>query len=225
MCKSQIKDVQEEVIPIYSGGRSSKKEIDPRTRPRPKPKVVPAPTSQTSAAGSRGLFGVGGGFQGISPFWDVGGGPGGSGWTVQAGVFPFPGLSFGWSSANGGAGAPLRQPGPAIYARTLNPPLNPQEAQEQARIQQRNALILFGIMILLFTLRESALQQTRGSDGIELTYLLPFIVGSGNDQRDGLTSRVRGVHAPMNGLWTRRAKLLLVDLVSGQCPVHAANPG
>lgn len=73
---------------------------------------------------------------------------------MQAGVFPFPGLSFGWSNAQpqpriiaGGGG------GTALF-NTLPPGVTPEEAQEQARIQQRNALIAFAIMVLLFSLRE-----------------------------------------------------------------------
>lgn len=134
VCKSVIKDIQEEVIPIYSGSTSSSKQVDPRTRPRPKPKVNPAAVP----AQRSGLFG--GGMQGISPFWDFGGGAG-SGWTVQAGVFPFPGMSFGWSSGT----RPMAM-GNAAQAQTQ------EEAQEQARTQQRNALITFVVMIVLFAL-------------------------------------------------------------------------
>lgn len=78
--------------------------------------------------------------QGISPFWDVGGT---GGWTVQAGMFPFPGMSFGWSSAGG---QPTRA---GVQAR---PGMTQEEVQEQARVQQRNALVTFIVMIVLFAL-------------------------------------------------------------------------
>lgn len=134
------------MIPIYSGGVGSKKQIDPRTKPRPKPKVTPAPQSRSSTGG--GFFGGG------APFWDFGagqgGGAGGGGWQVQAGVFPFPGLSMSWSNGP----RPIVGGGPMLY-NGLPPgaPLTP-EMQEQARRQQRNALIAFVVMIVLFSLRE-----------------------------------------------------------------------
>lgn len=142
VCKSQIRDVQEEVIPIYSGGAVGieRKEIDPRTRPRPKPRVNPALPPPSRG----GLFGGGGGIPGINPFWDLGAG---SGWTVQAGMFPFPGVGFGWSSQPRGMVRPFD---PA----NLPPGVTPEQAREQARIQQRNALIAFVVMIVLFSLRE-----------------------------------------------------------------------
>lgn len=99
----------------------------------------------------------------LGPYWDFGGpgaaaGPGG--WTVQAGVFPFPGLSMGWT----GGTRPVHIAGPAGMRMTMGPAaaagmghgaiLTP-EMQEAARRQQRNALIAFVVMIILFSLRES----------------------------------------------------------------------
>lgn len=78
-----------------------------------------------------------------------------AGWAVQAGVFPFPGLSMSWSSG----ARPIHLAGPrgmtmGTYAG-LPPgaPMTP-EMQEAARRQQRNALIAFVVMIILFSLRE-----------------------------------------------------------------------
>jgi hypothetical protein len=151
VCKSQLKDVQEDVIPIYSGGRSNKKEIDPRSKPRPKPKLQPAPPLSGLRTGGAGLFS---GMQGISPFWDIGGGPGGggNGWSVQAGVFPFPGLSFAWNSNAATRHTATLHRHSALGAAGSE--ITAEQAQEQARVQQRNALIAFVVMIILFTLRE-----------------------------------------------------------------------
>ncbi|KAL7010045.1 hypothetical protein EMMF5_000064 [Cystobasidiomycetes sp. EMM_F5] len=127
VCKSAIKDTQEDIFPIYSGGTDSKKQIDPRTKPRPKPKVEAAPP--LARPGGFGLFDNGG-------------------WQIQAGMF-LPGLSLGWSNA------PRMQPfmNPRLFPGA--PPVTPQQqaaAQEQARVQQRNALIAFAVMIVLFSI-------------------------------------------------------------------------
>ena len=116
--------------------------------------MIPAP-SLAPPSGRAGIFGIGGG--GINPFGDFAGPAtgGGGGWTVQAGVFPFPGLSFGWSNPGARNNGHHQQAAGGVFAHTLNPGITPAEAQEQARIQQRNALIAFVIMILLFTLRKS----------------------------------------------------------------------
>lgn len=144
------------MIPIYSGGgSSSKKQIDPRTKPRPKPNVVPAPPPTTSTSRLGGWLGSGGP---LGPYWDFGGpgtvaGP--TGWTVQAGVFPFPGLSMGWT----GGTRPVHLAGPrgmtlGTYSGMPPGTVMTPEMQEAARRQQRNALIAFVVMIILFSLRE-----------------------------------------------------------------------
>lgn len=94
----------------------------------------------------------------LGPYWDFGGpgaaaGPGG--WTVQAGVFPFPGLSMGWT----GGTRPVHLAGPrgmtlGTYAGMPHGAVLTPEMQEAARRQQRNALIAFVVMIILFSLRE-----------------------------------------------------------------------
>jgi hypothetical protein len=76
--------------------------------------------------------------QGISPFWDMGGVAAGSGWTVQAGMFPFPGMSLGWSNTQ--------------RVQTQMGQLPQGVTQEEARRQQRNALITFIVLIVLFAL-------------------------------------------------------------------------
>ena len=76
--------------------------------------------------------------QGVSPFWDLGGN---AGWTVQAGMFPGM-MSFGWSN----------MPRTQGVGGTLPPGVTQEEAQEQARVQQRNALITFVVLIVLFAL-------------------------------------------------------------------------
>jgi hypothetical protein len=141
------------VIPIYSGGGTSgKKQIDPRTKPRPRPRVTPAPPLGSTSRGFGNFFGP-------TPFWDMGvPGAGPGGWTVQAGVFPFPGLSLGWSGGGARAVPPLGGRGPiapGMYGGLPAgvAPLTP-EMQEAARRQQRNALIAFVVMILLFSLCE-----------------------------------------------------------------------
>lgn len=151
VCKSQIKDIQEDVIPIYSGGGTSgKKQIDPRTKPRPKPRVQPAPTSTTTTGGSLGWLNNGGLF---GPFWDLSG-PG----TAMgiSGLPIYPGMTLGWSSGP----RPVHLAGPrgmtVGYAGVPQPgaPLSP-EQQELARRQQRNALIAFIVMIVIFSIRKS----------------------------------------------------------------------
>ena len=138
VCKSPIKDIQQDVIPIYGGGAGASgtsQEVDPRKRPRPKPKVVPA-----AASPSRGAF------------WDpfAPGAMGQAGWSVQAGMFPFPGLAFGWSNQPTlGAGGPMH-----AATTQLPPGVTQEEAHAQARAQQRNSLIAFVVMIVLFSLRE-----------------------------------------------------------------------
>lgn len=162
VCKSQIKDIQQDVFPIYSGSGNGKKQVDPRTKPRPKPSVTPAPQAAPQQRGT-GLFGT--------PLFDSGG------WTVQAGVFPFPGLSMGWSNQNAARLHATRFGLDPMQSMQDMTPEQRAAATEQARIQQRNALIAFVVMIVLFSLSKStALVRT-------ILLIMPY---SGDYRRHGV---------------------------------------